>query len=60
MFQQERGLGPGSGGVTEAEHLNRHHPLPLLKNHLTFVCLNADLKDRAGHVLLGEHFISFI
>lgn len=59
MFQQERGLGPGSGGVTEAEHLNRHHPLPFLKNHLTFVCLNADLKESRAYAA-GEHFISFI
>lgn len=32
--------------------LNRHHLHPFLKSHFTFVCLNDDLQERAGDVLL--------
>lgn len=39
-------------GVTEAEHLNRHHLHPFLKKSFNIVCLNDDLQETAGYVLL--------
>lgn len=46
-------------GVTEAEHLNRHHLHPFLKKSFNIVCLNDDLQETAGYVLLWSILFHF-